>query len=294
MSQPNVLILRAPGTNCDMETAFAFEQAGAKTETLHINRLLEKPSMFERFQILCIPGGFSFGDDIAAGRIFGNLMQHHLVEQLEQVQSRRKIDPGHLQRIPGADEIARAAGIGPRKGPAATLTLNDSGRYEDRWVRLETKSAKCVFLKGIERMYLPVAHAEGKFVARDDETLAAFGLRRATGAAICLATCQRGRPNCISRQSQRFAGRRGGRLRLDRPCVGADAASRAAHRSDATSPLDPRRGRLGGRRAANIRQRRAVFCIAVSERRSAVSLPLTIAIAPVYSRWIYGSYGAYN
>ena len=171
MPKPNVLILRAPGTNCDMETAFAFEQAGAKTETLHINRLLEKPALFERFQILCIPGGFSYGDDIAAGRIFGNQMQHHLAEQLEKFKDDGKLILGIcngfqvLMKSPVLLESDR------EKGPAATLTLNDSGRYEDRWVRLEVKSSKCVFLKGIERMYLPVAHAEGKFVARDDETL---------------------------------------------------------------------------------------------------------------------------
>ncbi|MGA2062907.1 MAG: phosphoribosylformylglycinamidine synthase I [Thermoguttaceae bacterium] len=171
MPTANVVILRAPGTNCDMETAFAFEQAGAKTETLHINRLLEKPDLFERYQILCIPGGFSFGDDIAAGRIFGNLMQHHLAEQLEKFKAEGKLILGIcngfqvLMKSPVLLESDR------EKGPAATLTLNDSGRYEDRWVRLETKSTKCVFLKGIERMYLPVAHAEGKFVARDEETL---------------------------------------------------------------------------------------------------------------------------
>ncbi|MGW8257211.1 MAG: phosphoribosylformylglycinamidine synthase subunit PurQ, partial [Thermoguttaceae bacterium] len=82
MPTPEVVILRAPGTNCDQETAFAFQQAGAKTEILHVNRVLEQPDLFQRFQILCIPGGFSFGDDIAAGRIFGNLLQHHLAEQL--------------------------------------------------------------------------------------------------------------------------------------------------------------------------------------------------------------------
>jgi phosphoribosylformylglycinamidine synthase subunit PurQ / glutaminase len=154
-----------------METAFAFEQAGAKTETLHINRLLEKPELFESFQILCIPGGFSFGDDIAAGRIFGNLMQHHLAEQLEKFKADGKLILGIcngfqvLMKSPVLLESDR------EKGPAATLTLNDSGRYEDRWVRLATKSAKCVFLEGIEQMYLPVAHAEGKFVARNAATL---------------------------------------------------------------------------------------------------------------------------
>ena len=171
MPQPHVIIIRAPGTNCDMETAFAFEQAGAKTETLHINRLLEKPDIFERFQILCIPGGFSFGDDIAAGRIFGNLMQHHLAEQMGKFKDEGKLILGIcngfqvLMKSPVLLESDR------EKGPAATLMLNDSGRYEDRWVHLEAKSVKCVFLKDIERMYLPVAHAEGKFVARDDETL---------------------------------------------------------------------------------------------------------------------------
>jgi phosphoribosylformylglycinamidine synthase I len=171
MSTPNVIILRAPGTNCDMETAFAFEQAGAKSETLHINRLLDQPNIFERFQILCIPGGFSFGDDIAAGRIFGNLMQHHLAEQMSKFKDAGKLILGIcngfqvLMKSPVLLESDR------EQGPAATLMLNDSGRYEDRWVHLGAKSEKCVFLKGIERMYLPVAHAEGKFVARNDETL---------------------------------------------------------------------------------------------------------------------------
>ena len=171
MSQANVLILRAPGTNCDQETAFAFQRAGARTEVLHINRLLEKPDLFKQFQILCIPGGFSYGDDIAAGRIFGNLMQHHLAEELEEFKADGKLILGIcngfqvLMKSPVLLESDR------EKGTAATLALNDSGRYEDRWVCLETKGAKCAFFKGIERMYLPVAHAEGKFVARDEETL---------------------------------------------------------------------------------------------------------------------------
>lgn len=154
-----------------METAFAFEKAGAKTETLHINRLLDSPSLFERFQILCIPGGFSFGDDIAAGRIFGNLMQHHLVEQLEKFKADGKLMLGICNGFQVLMKSPVLLDSDAKKGPAATLTLNDSGKYEDRWVSLEVKNSKCVFLKGIERMYLPVAHAEGKFVARDSDTL---------------------------------------------------------------------------------------------------------------------------
>jgi phosphoribosylformylglycinamidine synthase subunit PurQ / glutaminase len=171
MASPNVLILRAPGTNCDRETAFAFEKAGAKTESLHINRLLENPSLFERFQILCIPGGFSYGDDVASGRILGNQIQHHLNDQMVTFKDDGKLMLGICN---GFQILMKSPVLLPpdrEKGPVATLTANDSGKYEDRWVHLETRGSKCVFLQGIEQMYLPVAHAEGKFVARDEDIL---------------------------------------------------------------------------------------------------------------------------
>jgi phosphoribosylformylglycinamidine synthase subunit PurQ / glutaminase len=171
MSPPNVLILRAPGTNCDAETAFAFQQAGATTETLHINRLLEKPTLFQRFQILCVPGGFSYGDELGAGRILGNQIQHHLAEEL----ARFKADDKLILGICNGFQILMKSPVlldhDAVNGPAATLTLNDCGRYQDRWVRLETRGTKCVFLAGIHAMYLPVAHAEGKFMARSSHVL---------------------------------------------------------------------------------------------------------------------------
>ena len=79
---PRALILRAPGTNCDEETAHAFALAGASPERLHVNRILEQPARLADFQILCIPGGFSYGDDVAAGRILGNQIEHHLADAL--------------------------------------------------------------------------------------------------------------------------------------------------------------------------------------------------------------------
>jgi phosphoribosylformylglycinamidine synthase len=177
MSKPNVLILRAPGTNCDKETAFAFETAGATTETLHVNRLLESPTVLDRFQILCIPGGFSFGDDVAAGQILAVQMRHHLAGRLADFKAAGKLILG----ICNGFQVIIKSGIllddEPPHGPPATLTYNDSGKYEDRWVRLGVAShpqagTRCVFLRGIERMYLPVAHGEGKFIARDAAALA--------------------------------------------------------------------------------------------------------------------------
>ena len=82
MTSPRVLILRAPGTNCDEETAFAFERAGATAERVHVNRLIENPALKDRYQILCVPGGFSYGDDIAAGRILATRLRQHLAEMV--------------------------------------------------------------------------------------------------------------------------------------------------------------------------------------------------------------------
>jgi phosphoribosylformylglycinamidine synthase len=176
MPSPHVLILRAPGTNCDQETAFAFETAGATTETLHVNRLLEAPAVLDRFQILCIPGGFSFGDDVAAGQILAVQMRHHLAGRLADFKAAGKLILG----ICNGFQVIIKSGIlldDEPHGPPATLTYNDSGKYEDRWVRLGVAShpqagTRCVFLRGIERMYLPVAHGEGKFIARDAAALA--------------------------------------------------------------------------------------------------------------------------
>ena len=72
MASPRILLLRAPGTNCEAETAFAFERAGGVADTVHVERLLGSPGLLDEHQVLCIPGGFSYGDDIAAGRIFAN------------------------------------------------------------------------------------------------------------------------------------------------------------------------------------------------------------------------------
>ena len=171
MARPNVLILRAPGTNCDAETAFAFESAGAKAEVLHINRLLDDPGRCSRFQIFCIPGGFSYGDDVAAGRILGNQIRHHLARQLAEFKAAEKLILGICNGLQVLIKSGVLLDPDPEKGPPVTLTWNDSGKFEDRWVRLAVRGNRSVFLEGIESMYLPVAHAEGKFVARDREVL---------------------------------------------------------------------------------------------------------------------------
>jgi phosphoribosylformylglycinamidine synthase len=196
MATPRVLILRAPGTNCDVETAFAFERAGSRAERLHIGGVLESPQQLTDFQILCIPGGFSYGDDVAAGRILGNQIRHHLAGRLAEFHAAGKlilgICNGFQVLLKSGVLLPLAADFSAR----ATLTWNASGKFEDRWVPLVT-SGRSVFFAGIDELYLPVAHAEGKFVPRDKRVLAEleeggqivlrYGTRAAARAAVTMA-----------------------------------------------------------------------------------------------------------
>jgi phosphoribosylformylglycinamidine synthase I len=174
MSQTRALILRAPGTNCDQETAFAFQQAGGQAQVVHINRLLERPELADEYQVLCLPGGFSYGDDIAAGRIAAGQIRHHLLEMFARFRDAGKLVLG----ICNGFQILLKSGIllpdGPNHVVPATLTWNDSGHFEDRWIHLQVDRDDCVFLRGIQTLYLPIAHAEGKFVARDQDVLRAL------------------------------------------------------------------------------------------------------------------------
>lgn len=173
MAAPRVLILRAPGTNCDEETSFAFARAGGLPTRRHINQILDSPEELTQYQILSLPGGFSYGDDISAGRILGNQIRHHLAEQLARFQADGKLILG----ICNGFQILMRSGVliaNDAQGEPATLAWNASGRYQDRWVELEVASDRCVFLRGIQRLYLPIAHAEGRFVPRDDQTLQAL------------------------------------------------------------------------------------------------------------------------
>lgn len=175
--KPRALILRAPGTNCDEETAHAFRLAGAEPELIHVNRLIENPALAARYQILCVPGGFSFGDDIAAGRILATRLRRHLSGMIDEfVHGKRDclvlgicngmqvlMQLGVLTEDLADTEVAQSR--------AATLTWNQHGRFETRWVHLAVDETPCVFLRGIKQMYLPIAHAEGNFVAANDRVL---------------------------------------------------------------------------------------------------------------------------
>src|SRR5262249_39550548 len=135
MATPRVLVLRAPGANCDAEAQFAFEQAGAVAERVHVNRLREQPAFLHRYQILVVPGGFTYGDDVAAGKILANQLSHFLGDALRKFRDAEKLILGICN---GFQALLKAGLIVPpdEDGPLATLAGNASGKFEDRWISL--------------------------------------------------------------------------------------------------------------------------------------------------------------
>jgi phosphoribosylformylglycinamidine synthase len=170
MVKVRTLILRAPGTNCDVETAFAFEQAGSLVDSAHINELVRGEKPLSRYQILVIPGGFTYGDDISAGKILANELRLKLGEDIQSFVDRG----GLILGICNGFQVLVKAGILPHSvdgNQRLTLAGNDSNRFECRWVYLRVnQKSPCLFTRGISTMYLPVAHGEGKVMA-EPETL---------------------------------------------------------------------------------------------------------------------------
>ncbi len=171
MLKPKVCILRSAGTNCDQETAAAFKLAGGAAELVHINSLVAGKRLLEEFQILALPGGFSYGDDVASGKIFANELKFKLIDSLRKFIADGKLIIG----ICNGFQILVKSGLLPDSTALkqdTSLILNDSAKFEDRWVYLKPSGA-CVWTRELkEVIYLPVAHGEGKFVAAQKKVLA--------------------------------------------------------------------------------------------------------------------------
>ncbi len=173
MTEVKAIVLRAAGINCDMETEYALELAGAKAQRVHINRIIEDKNLLDEFQIIVFPGGFSYGDDVAAGKILANQIVHHLFDPI-----RKFIEQGKLVLgICNGFQVLVKTGILPGGDSASapqedvTITWNDSGKFEDRWVCLAPQTERCVFIEPGRHIYLPIAHAEGKIVTKDASVL---------------------------------------------------------------------------------------------------------------------------
>jgi len=167
------LVLAGYGINCDRETAYALELAGAEAHRVHINELVgwdgRPRTHLDEFQILVFDGGFSWGDDHGAGVILATRLGTHLGEEIRRFIREGKLVLGicngfqamvNMGLLPGLDGDYASREVG--------LTWNDCGNFQDRWVHLAVNpDSPCVFTRGMDRMELPVRHGEGKLVAAE-------------------------------------------------------------------------------------------------------------------------------
>ena len=176
MMAPRVAVLFGFGINCDHETKAVFEMVGAQAERIHVNRFVSGDADLSMYDILAVPGGFSFGDHLGSGRLLGNRMRFAMRESLMSFVNAGKPIIG----ICNGFQVLVKTGLlpGPETGRSpdflqrGSLTLNDSGLYEARWVTLEIDpESPCIWTKGMVRIECPVRHGEGKYVMPSSEDL---------------------------------------------------------------------------------------------------------------------------
>jgi phosphoribosylformylglycinamidine synthase len=161
-----VLVPIGYGLNCDDETVYAFKMVGAEVKKIFLKDLISDPQILDNYQILAMIGGFSYGDHIAAGKVLANIYKYEIGETIQRFISDGKLIFGECNGFQALVKAGILPGLnGNYHTQCATLTYNDSGIFEDRWVKLKINpKSNCVFTKNIEELYLPVRHGEGKFI----------------------------------------------------------------------------------------------------------------------------------
>jgi len=167
MAKPKTLVLTGYGINCDDETRYAFEYAGSEAVIVHINDLIDNPSMLDSYQIFIFPGGFSYGDDTGSGKALANRIKNNLIDELRSFLERDTLMLGICNGFQVMVNIGVIPALGGSGGEAeVALEHNRTFRYQCSWVDLLVeKGSPSVFTRGIEKIHVPVAHGEGNFYA---------------------------------------------------------------------------------------------------------------------------------
>lgn len=158
------LVIKADGTNCEVETSFILKNVGFKNEILTVGEIIKDLKILEKFSFIVFPGGFSYGDYTGSGRIVSSIIKHHLLQNFQ-----KHIKDGKLiLGICNGFQILVKSGLLPNTSgnwqQEVSLIFNDSFHYEDRWVKLLVNK-NTIFTKNLpDYIYLPVAHGEGKFI----------------------------------------------------------------------------------------------------------------------------------
>ena len=159
--KPRALILHATGTNRDLDAAAALELAGANPEIVHINLLRQGERRFHSYQMLVVPGGFSYADALGAGRLFALDLKTYFAAEVREFVAAGKPVIGICN---GFQALVKSGILPGRQEVQATLTFNAAGHFECRWVTLLPTSERCLWTRGLEEpVRCPVAHGEGNF-----------------------------------------------------------------------------------------------------------------------------------
>ncbi|HUB92806.1 MAG TPA: phosphoribosylformylglycinamidine synthase subunit PurQ [Candidatus Saccharimonadales bacterium] len=172
-NNPKVLVPSGQGLNCEEETAYGYRRLGAQADIVHINDIMAKPGILEDYQILALVGGFSDGDHIASGKIHANRLRFRLEEPLERFIHAGKLVIGVCNGFQAMVKSGMLPAFNSYNSIGEmTLTYNDSGRFEDRWIHLlANRKSRCIWTKEIDRLYLPIRHGEGKVRLASREAL---------------------------------------------------------------------------------------------------------------------------
>ncbi len=164
------LVVSGFGINSEHETAHAVKKVGGQADIIHLNKLIDAPSLLETYNFLILPGGFSYADHLGASKVFSNKIKYKLKDRLDTF-----IKQGNLVLgICNGFQLLAKMGVLPNTDfeQKFTLTHNDSGKFEDRWVRLKiNQNSPCIFTKGIDYLDLPIRHGEGKFLPKNQKVL---------------------------------------------------------------------------------------------------------------------------
>ena len=176
MTKVKALVITGFGINCEEEMAAAYRLAGAEAEIVHLNDIFSEKKSIHDYDIMNFPGGFSFGDDLGSGKVLSNKMKFKKLKSgklffndIKDFLNKGKFVFGVCNGFQFLVKMGLLPNIGNDFDQQVTLTGNNSGRYEDRWVHIKVnENSKTPFLKGIEKLYVPVRHGEGKMIIKSE------------------------------------------------------------------------------------------------------------------------------
>lgn len=165
-------VITGYGINADAELQEAFTRAGSEAVRVHIQDIIDQPSLIRDYQVLAFPGGFSFGDHIGSGRVLSHLCKSHLKEGLDAFVSSGKLIIGICNGFQVLVKMGFLPNIGGTWEQEVSLVHNTSGLFQNRWVKVSfSRNSPCVWTKGLPEMELPIRHGEGRFIPASEDIL---------------------------------------------------------------------------------------------------------------------------